>query len=162
VSILEWGTAASVAAVLVSAVAVVAALKGVRDQLRTTTFLAYTERYSKVMAQVPYEARRPGSSYSLVKAPVEERISVLSAFREYFNLCSEELWLHSIGRIDGKTWIVWRLGIRQVMDFPCYDEIWKELGPEYEYYREFHQFMTELRNSRPDSQAVSAARGFGT
>jgi hypothetical protein len=126
VSLADWGVAASVAAVVVSAIAVVVALKGVRDQLRTATFLAYTERYGKIMAEVPYAARRPGSGYRLDKVAMQERIDVLSAFRDYFNLCSEELWLHSIGRIDAKTWQIWRLGIRQVMEFPCYEEIWKE------------------------------------
>jgi hypothetical protein len=117
----------------------------VRDQLRTATFLAYTERYGKIMAQVPYAARRPGSDYRFDKVAMQERIDVLSAFRDYFNLCSEELFLHSIGRIDRKTWQIWRLGIKQVMEFPCYEEIWKELGPEYEYYRDFVCFMTDLR-----------------
>jgi hypothetical protein len=145
VSAADWGVAASVAAVVVSAIAVVLALKGVRDQLRTATFLAYTERYGKIMAQVPYAARQPGSGYRLDKVAMQERINVLSAFRDYFNLCSEELFLHSIGRIDTKTWQIWRLGIRQVMAFPCYEEIWKELGPEYEYYGDFARFMTDLR-----------------
>jgi hypothetical protein len=144
VSAADWGVAASAAAVVVSAIAVVVALKGVRDQLRTTTFLAYTERYGKIMAQVPYAARRPGSGYRLDKVAMQERIDVLSAFRDYFNLCSEELFLHSIGRIDSKTWQIWRLGIRQVMEFPCYEEIWKELGPEYEYYEGFVRFMNDL------------------
>jgi hypothetical protein len=140
-----WGVAASVAAVVVSAIAVVVALQGVRDQLRTATFLAYTARYGKIMAEVPYAARRPGSGYRLDKVAMQERINVLSAFRDYFNLCSEELFLHSIGRIDAKTWQIWRLGIRQVMEFPCYEEVWKELGPEYDYYKDFVRFMIDLR-----------------
>jgi hypothetical protein len=143
----DWGVAASVAAVVVAIIALAVALKGVRDQLRTATFLAYTERYGKTMAALPYAARRPGSGYRLDKVEMEERINVQSAFRDYFNLCSEELFLHSIGRIDAKTWQIWRLGIRQVMEFPCYEEVWKELGPEYEYYREFVRFMTDLRAS---------------
>jgi hypothetical protein len=157
VSAADWGIAASVAAVVVSAIAVVVALKGVRDQLRTATFLAYTERYGKIMAHVPYAARRPGSDYRLDKVAMQERIDVLSAFRDYFNLCSEELFLHSIGRIDGKTWQIWRLGIKQVMEFPCYEETWKELGPEYEYYRDFVRFMADLHAAgrRPRDAPIS-------
>lgn len=145
-------------AVVVSIIAVVVALKGVRDQLRTATFLAYTERYAKIMAQVPYPARRPGSGYRLDKVPIQERIDVLRAFRDYFNLCSEELFLHSIGRIDAETWQIWRLGIRQVMEFPCFEEVWTELGPEYEYYGDFVRFMTDLHvaSRKPRDARVSS------
>jgi hypothetical protein len=41
-------TVSSVAAVIVSALAIAAGLKGVRDQLRVTVFLTYTERYAKI------------------------------------------------------------------------------------------------------------------
>lgn len=48
----QWIASASVAAVVISALAIAAALKGVRDQLRVTIFLTYTERYSKIMNEV--------------------------------------------------------------------------------------------------------------
>src|SRR5215472_3340809 len=97
-------TAAGIGTVIVSAIAIRAALKGVRDQLKVAVFIAYTERYSKVMAQLPFAARSPGSDYRLDDVPQAQRSVVLSAFREYFNLCSEEMWLKSIDRIDKATW----------------------------------------------------------
>jgi hypothetical protein len=56
----QWIVIASLAAVIVSAVAIVAGLKGVRDQLRVTIFLEYTERYSKVMQNMPLHGTRAG------------------------------------------------------------------------------------------------------
>ena len=140
----HWVAIASVGAVVVSAIAVVVSLRGVNDQLRTATFLAYTERYSTIMGRLPYEARRPSSGYRLESAPHEERIAVLGVFRDYFNLCSEELWLRSIGRIDRRTWAIWVEGMGQVTLFPAFREAWKELSEEYEPYTPFKKFMNEL------------------
>jgi hypothetical protein len=138
----QWIAVASVAAVVVSAFAIAAALKGVRDQLRVTVFLTYTERYAKIMNGVPFEARRPGSKYRLNLQPADERDRVLSAFREYFNLCSEEMWLYEHRRIDQATWRIWERGIQQVAQFPSFWEAWEFLSCEYDYYEKFQEFVT--------------------
>src|SRR5689334_7030696 len=118
-SVMAIGDWAAVAAVLVAGAAIATSLRSVRDQLRISTFLAYTERYSEVMARLPFEARRPGSGYSLARVNEDERETVLSAFRDYFNLCSEELWLHRSRWIDKRTWDIWHSGMRRVFCFPC-------------------------------------------
>jgi len=138
----QWIASASVAAVVISALAIAAALKGVRDQLRVTIFLTYTERYSKIMNEVPFEARQPGSGYRLTSRPDDERTRVLEAFREYFNLCSEEMWLYKHRRIDRETWNIWEQGMRQVARFPSFLESWQVLNIEYEYYDDFQRFIT--------------------
>jgi len=140
----QWAAVASVAAVVVSAFAIVFALMGVRDQLRVTVFLTYTERYAKIMNRVPFEARRPGVEYEMSSRPEEERKEILIAFREYFNLCSEEMWLHDHRRIDHATWRVWERGIRQVAQFPVFREAWEFLASEYDYYERFQKFVTEI------------------
>ena len=85
----QWITVASLAAVVVSALAIVAGLKSVRDQLRMAIFLEYTKRYSKIMQHMPFEARQPRGRYKLASQPENEH-RILSAFREYLNMCSEE------------------------------------------------------------------------
>ena len=133
----------SAIAVAISALAIAAGLKGVRDQLRVTVFITYTERYAKIMNGIPFEARRPGSDYRLAHRPDEERIRVLSAFREYFNLCSEEKWLHDHRRLDRSTWSVWVRTMQVVAQFPCFGEAWEVLGCEYEGYEDFRSFVAE-------------------
>jgi hypothetical protein len=139
----EWIAVASIAAVVVSAFAIVAALKGVRDQLRVTVFLTYTDRYMRAMNGLPFEARHPSSEYRLASLSDEDRISVLSVFREYFNICSEECWLHRHHRIDHATWNVWERGMQQVAQFPCFREAWEILAPEYDYFDTFRNFVIE-------------------
>ena len=68
----QWIACASVAAVVVSGLAIAAALKGVRDQLRVMIFLTCTERYSKVMNEVPF---RPVSRAVVTDWPLGQRRS---------------------------------------------------------------------------------------
>ena len=145
----QWITVATVAAVLVSALAIVAGLKSVRDQLRVTIFLEYTERYSKIMRDMPYEAREPGSGYRLTSQPKDERHRVLAVFREYLNLCSEEKWLYDHRRVDRPTWNIWKYGMQDVARFPSFQEAWQVLSPEYEAYEDFQEFVAELLPGEP-------------
>ena len=139
----QWIVAASLAAVVVSALAIVAGLKGVRDQMRVTVFLEYTERYAKIMQSMPFPAREPGSGYQLASQSDEERHRVLGVFREYLNLCSEEKWLHDQKRIDHATWKIWETGMQDVARFPSFREAWSLLEPEYVGYREFQIFVNQ-------------------
>ena len=152
----EWIAAATV---VVTGLGVVMALKGVRDQLRISTFLAYTDRYAALMARMPFEARRPGSGYDLEQVPPEEKETVLAVFRDYFNLCSEELWLASSGKIDKGTWKLWRQGIREVAGFPSFASAWAVLRDEYIVYSDFRDFMDAMSEEVSVSQPRTAKHG---
>jgi hypothetical protein len=145
----QWITVASLAAVVVSALAILAGLKSVRDQLRIAIFLEYTKRYGKIMQDMPYEAREPGSGYTLASQPKDERRRVLGVLREYLNLCSEEKWLHDHHRIDHPTWSIWKYGMQDVARFPCFRDAWEILSPEYEAYGDFQDFVTKLLPQTP-------------
>lgn len=157
----QWITTASVAAVVVSVLAIAAGLKGVRDQLRVTVFLTYTERYARIMNSIPFEARQPDSSYRLASRPEKERIRVLAAFREYFNLCSEEKWLHEHRKIDRATWEIWVRGMQVVAQFACFRDCWEFLVFEYDGYDKFQNFVeaTLLSGATASSQGGQSALG---
>ena len=140
----QWIAASSVAAVLVAAIAIIVSMTHVRDQLRTLTFLVYTDRYAKIMGRLPYSARRPGGTYQLSALSDDERDEALAAFREYFNMCAEEMWLKSTGRIDSATWKVWNQGIKEAARVPSFAEAWQELADEYRYFTKFRLFMDAL------------------
>jgi hypothetical protein len=139
----QWITVASVTAVVVSALAIVAGIKSVRDQLRIAIFLEYTKRYSKIMQHMPFEAREPGGSYTLSSQPEDERRRILSVFREYLNMCSEEKWLHDHRRIDHATWRIWERGMQDTASFPSFRDAWKVLCPEYDAYTDFQNFVKD-------------------
>ena len=132
------------AGVLIAAYAVIVTLRGIRDQLRLSTFLEYTGRYSQIMDAVPFEARDPYRVFDLESLPTDEREQVLGAVRKYVNLCSEELHLHELGRIDKETWEVWQTGIRDTMRTACFQKGWQMIRREYDFNTGFQEMMDEF------------------
>ena len=144
------------AGVLIAAITVIVTLRGIRDQLWLSTFSEYTARYSKVMEDVPFEARDPHGTFDLESLPIQERERVLGAVRKYANLCSEELYLHQVGRIDKKTWGIWKTGIRDTMRTPCFRRGWELIRAEYEFYPGFREMMDEFIH---DGDAMDSLAG---
>jgi hypothetical protein len=140
-----------VAAVLVGLATILAALRGVRDQLWLQTFAEYTRRYSEIVRELPSEARRPGGNFVFEELDEDEQGQVLNTARSYLNLCSEEYFLHSRGRIDDETWAIWRAGMIEVLRAPWIQTTWDLLRPEYRF-AEFCEFLdaciAEARNER--------------
>ena len=139
-----WIALATAAAALASLITIYVLLKGVRDQLRMLSFLVYTDRYSKIMKSLPFEARQPESGYRLDEQAPTERALFLSVMRDYFNLCSEEYWLMQAKKIDRRTWDVWENGMREVVRFPGFAAAWAQLRNEYMFFEEFRGFMDSM------------------
>jgi hypothetical protein len=127
-----------------TAAAVFVTLRGLRDQLWLQTFTDYTRRYLDVIEGLPDAARLPPSEWSPDLVSAEDRRTIDRSIRRYLNLCSEEFYLHDRGRIDRRTWDVWRDGMRATMALPAFQDGWVRLGPDYGYYGEFHRFMADL------------------
>lgn len=111
--------------------------------MRVTVFLEYTARYAKVMQNMPSPARDPGSGYQFASQSTEERNRVLTVFRDYLNLCSEEKWLFDQKRIDRPTWQIWVCGMQDVSRFPSFREAWSHLEREYAGYGDFQDFVKQ-------------------
>jgi hypothetical protein len=135
---------AEVMAVIVAAIAILVALHGIKQQLWLTIFSEYTSRYSEIMEDLPFEVRDPNAYFDLGSVPVIERDRILAAARKYINLCSEELYLHTKGKIDDETWSIWHTGIRDTMRTPCFTKAWELLRPEYEFYPALMEMMDRL------------------
>jgi hypothetical protein len=131
---------ASVAGVIVALVAIVVTVRGLRDQLWLQTFSEYTRRYGEIVRELPSEARHPGAQFIFDNLPVDEQGRVLNIARAYLNLCSEEYFLHSRGRIDNETWSIWRAGMVEVLRAPWIQTTWTMLKPEYRFL-EFCSFL---------------------
>ena len=131
----------------VTAVAIFISLRGLRDQLWLQTFSEYTRRYAEALDPLPAAARLHDGHWDLHEISAADHQALLAAARRYLNLCSEEFYLQSRHRIDKETWLVWTAGMRSTMKLPALRDAWELLGVEYEYYRPFHSFMTEIANN---------------
>jgi hypothetical protein len=147
---------ATVIGVLVAAVALFVALKGVRDQMWLQTFAEYTRRYNEIVRELPAQARRPSSDFSLVTLDQQERDRVLNAARSYLNLCSEEFYLHTRGRIDNETWSIWRQGMIETLRLPWIQQTWSDLQDEYRYFDDFCTFIRDCINATAEQPAAGA------
>ena len=150
---------ASIVAALASLVTIFVLLRGVRDQLRTFAFFVYTDRYSKIMARLPFGARQEGGHFQLDDLSDKDRADYLGVMRDYLNMCSEELWLNETRRIDKKTWEIWKRGIRDATRFPSFPDAWQTLQGEYEIYPEFRNLINGMlveSNEAPSARTEAA------
>jgi hypothetical protein len=133
--------AAAAVTAVVTAGALWAALKGVRDELWLQTFAEYTRRYNEIAKEIPAHARGTDTSYDLATLGPDERGRILNLMRAYANLCSEEHYLHKKKRIDRTTWDIWKMGIESMFEYRWFRQAWADLRTEYSAYQEFIDYF---------------------
>jgi hypothetical protein len=144
--------------VLVTGIAILVTLKGVRDQLWLQTFSEWTDRYLDYVRELPPSARDSASGFSLDALDGQERARILNAVRLYLNLCSEEHYLHSRGKIDDETWEIWVVGMQDAFEAKWFRSAWRELRHEYHCYEGFRVFFDDCEAA---AVARRATRGAG-
>jgi hypothetical protein len=154
---------AGVATFVVTAVAILVELKGVRDQLWLHTYSEWTRRYLDYVCELPAAARNPDASFSLDQLDAEERDRLTNAVRMYVNLCSEEHYLHSRGNIDHNTWRIWELGMADAFRAAWFRAIWLLVQDEYRAYEEFRTFFDQKLEAAAEeaTQAVGEPPAAG-
>jgi hypothetical protein len=91
-----------------------------RRQALTAFEDSMTNQYRAIAAELPVDVflNRP--------VPAEELATHRSAFYRYFDLCNEQVFLRSVGRVSRQTWTQWRDGIRQNLSRSAFRESWKQ------------------------------------
>lgn len=150
VFVTEVSSLVATAALVVGLVYGVVQLRAVKEQIGVTVFTTYTQRYMDLMA------RLPASAYdTLAKGKSVQPISdgELSVIRSFFDLWSEEHYLHTRGLVDRKVWNLWENGIRSHMRARDFRDAWRRVyDPKSERYDAgFVQLLSECVASRePD------------
>ena len=147
--------------IIVAALAIWWGLRGVRRQMWLSTFFDYTKRYAEIIDRLPPSVRVPGDFLKLSDLPPPERERILSALRQYFNLCSEEHYLAEQRVLDRKTWGIWSTGIKDAFRNSVFRDGWALVLVEYEMYPEFCTFMDQLggRAKAPEAPVHVPAPG---
>jgi hypothetical protein len=111
---------------LVATGAVIYSLVVLRNQLRLQVFLEYTRRFDEI--EFPEGAfADPWPRLTKKRARKAER-----AFRKYFDLCSQEWWLHQSGKIESRVWEVWARGMADIVATGGGRHAWQAIRPEYQ------------------------------
>jgi hypothetical protein len=119
---------------LIALIALGVAASTFRRGAELQAFLVLTERYERIMAELPHEARTatewdpeldPGDMIRL----------------RYLNLCSEEFYLHKRGLLSRRVWQVWEGEIRVTLSTPPYVDAWHRLRDQFQSYPAFIRFV---------------------
>jgi hypothetical protein len=93
-------------------VAVVIGLIEIRQmlkQIRLGSFAEYTKRYQEIILKFP--SNYFADDFSFVGVSDDVREEIRRVVRAYFDLCSEEYFLHEKGYIPDEVWKEWATGI---------------------------------------------------
>lgn len=128
---------ASLATAIISCIAIANTRKMAKRQYQFQFFAEYTKRYQDLILQMPDD---------LDISSIDSK-DVDKFMRLYFDLCSEEYYLHSKGVIDKKVWGLWVDGISTAMNKQKYKTAWILLGSYYDD-ENFVHFMNNLAREK--------------
>ena len=105
-----------------------------RQQLRQNFFTDYTKRYQKIMLHLPEEFYTNEVTYK------ELQNEARAYLRAYFDLCSEEYYLKTSGKIDKEVWENWKQGIVYIFNKELILEAWSHFNQEN--YQDFSKWIS--------------------
>lgn len=94
-----------------------------KDKHKTLLFCDYTRRYQEIILAMP-------ESLTDETARSTDR-DVIRHMRLYFDLCSEEFYLHDKGYFPEDIWKFWVAGLRDNLKRRVYHNSWLLLEPYY-------------------------------
>lgn len=83
---------------------------------------AFAREYRELAAKLPTKALL-GEALS-----DDEYAKHFDEMYHYFDLCNEQAFYYSVGRVSGKTWIFWKDGIAWNLRRPAFERAWSEIA----------------------------------
>ncbi|MCL5021086.1 MAG: hypothetical protein M1339_05375 [Bacteroidetes bacterium] len=123
-------------------VAVVIGLIEIRQmlkQIRLSSFAEYTKRYQDILLSLP--STYFTDSFSVDRLSDEQREDISKRIRVYFDLCSEEYFLHREGYIPAAVWNEWEQGILSNLGLKHVQSEWTDASLRAEIYGEFKKSL---------------------
>lgn len=135
---------ATIAAILVAALALWIGMKQFKEQVRLNFFTDYTKRYQEIMINLPHDIGDP--DFDIHALDPEQREQILRYMRAYFDLCSEEYHQYQKKRIDQDTWNEWEEGIKYSFSKRAFRDGWEELTFNSKYYGDFVSLAEKVQD----------------
>jgi hypothetical protein len=135
--------------IALAALAAIWQLRKFMAQIRLQVFMNYTERYSKIIVTIPEAAFDPEKSIFMIQTVSKEiKDEYLTAMRQYFNMCSEEFYLHQNRLLDKKVWRLWEKGIKFAMKLPSYQDAWEIIRGHEGYDEAFKKLVDQFTKKK--------------
>jgi hypothetical protein len=129
--------------VIIGIVGVWVGVKIYRRQMNAQIFMAYAERYERIMESFPDFHLR----FDIDNPPPESdqlRLCVL----KYLNLSSEEFYMWKSKYLDNEVWAIWERELKRMLQSKLIEREWPKLKDEFESYPEFFKFVEEAQAER--------------
>ncbi len=110
-------------------------------QSRLSSFAEYTKRYQDILLNLPSNYFAETFSFDGVDDASREQIHRFT--RVYFDLCSEEYFLHKEHYIPDKIWEEWEKGILSNFGYEHTQSQWKSVSGAEDLYGEFKKYIND-------------------
>ena len=135
-------TFVAITGLFITAIALYISINQFKKQLQLTFFAEYTRRYQNIMLNFPENINQPDFDFNDLNNDIRDK--TLRYMRAYFDLCSEEYFLHDNKSIDDNTWNEWESGIKYAFSKTAFRKGWEIIKLDTEYYRQFTKFVNPL------------------
>ncbi|MES9898529.1 MAG: hypothetical protein ABW148_05845 [Sedimenticola sp.] len=144
---------ATIVAAIAAIIAIIVTVKSLRtsieqfnEQLQLSVFTDYTKRYQEIMLNLPESINKEDFDFDKLDEGNEKTIKekTLRYMRAYFDLCSEEYFLHGQGKIGDNTWREWKSGIEYAFSKTAFIAGWGIISLDTSYYPDFVRFVEEV------------------
>ena len=138
----------TIISLIVAVVSLLMARKTFQRQMNAQVYLAYTDRFEKLVADCPDEFRSAMLSMKLSDTADKERSRVKACMIRYLNLCSEEFYLLKSGYLAREVWQTWQRELERTLRTRLYRSGWEDLQAEYESYPEFVAYVERVQSAK--------------
>ncbi|MFB6317293.1 hypothetical protein [Saccharicrinis sp. FJH54] len=134
-----WATIITGFGVFVTLIAFIWQTGLTREQMKLNFFADYTKRYQEIILNFPENINEQDFNFEVLDAEIKAK--TLRYMRAYFDLCSEEYYLHREGKIDTKVWEEWEGGIKFTFSKKAFKDAWKIINLDSKFYKEFMKWV---------------------
>ncbi len=115
------------------------------EQIKHNYFSEYTKRYQEIIIHFPENINEDTFSYEELEK--NKKDETMRYMRVYFDLCSEEFFLHKHKYIDEKVWKEWEEGMSYVFNKKAFRRVWEKISSDTGFYTDFKKFVDSKMNS---------------
>ncbi len=118
--------AISALALLVSAISIIISVRIKKNNMKMSFFAEYTKRYQEIEIGLMSDCEKTRYKY----------------YHIYFDLCSEEYYLHSCGCLPKDVWDMWKDGMKLMVKVKELQTAWKSCSQLYN--KNFNEFFNDM------------------
>ena len=125
-------------------------LRTQNQQIKNQFFSEYSKRYQEILLHLPENINAKGFSFKTLTK--EEYDRTMRYLRVYFDLCSEEFYLHDKGHLNEVVWNEWKDVMRWTYNRKAIRDAWAIVRKDTRFYKKFTDFIeTEIIRDRKGS-----------